>query len=61
MEYSIRPIRLGSLRYKDESGEWIVAEPDSSYYSTVTMLASECLTEQGWKQIQEYEGAVHAR
>ena len=33
--------RAGSLRYKGSDGQWIVASPHASLYSTATMVATE--------------------
>jgi hypothetical protein len=46
--------RPGSLRYRDSEGNWQVAEPHSPMFSTVTMLATQVLGEDGaWYYIHE--------
>jgi hypothetical protein len=45
--------RLGALRFKDERGDWCSANPRDPLYSTITMLATEVYSEEGWLKIYE--------
>jgi hypothetical protein len=48
---SIRPPKLGSLRYQDADGTFRTAQPGETWYSTVSMLATEVYTKNGWEFI----------
>jgi hypothetical protein len=43
--------RSGALRYRNEEGEWIVANPGDALYSTLSMIGTEYYTAHGWEAI----------
>jgi hypothetical protein len=43
--------KTGSIRYKDEKGEWVIVQPGDPMFGLSLFLATEYLTEKGWVKI----------
>lgn len=53
--------RPGALRFRDESGDWVCANPGDPLFSTVTMLATDYYKEDvGWTRIFEVDDSGDA-
>lgn len=45
--------RPGALRYQNDAGEWIVAQPGDQLYSTVSMMAQQFWDGEAWVECEQ--------